>query len=131
MTESCSLRRRSGVGLAALLATVALAGCGGTAGTGDSAPTGPIRIALREYHLTPATIDVHSGSVTFQVTNDGRLPHNLVVTGPDGTRAAKSDPIAPGASATLDATLTAGTYTLSSTLLSDKALGVTGTLHVG
>jgi hypothetical protein len=128
MTESRSLRRRSGVGLTALLAATALAGCGCAVRTEDG-PT--IRVAVREYRLTPATIDTRAGTVALQVTNAGRLTHDLVVTAPDGETVAKSDPIAPGTTTTLDATLARGTYTLSSTMLSDKALGVTGTLHVG
>jgi hypothetical protein len=128
MTESRSLRRWSGVGLAASGVITALVGCGGAA---HATAGGTIPIALREYHLTPAVIDARPGAVVFEIANDGRLPHNLVLTAPNGTSAAKSAPIPPGATVRLDATLSRGTYTLASTLLSDKALGVTGTLHVG
>ena len=134
MTESRSLRRWSGVGLAAPAVIAVLAGCGGSAHAANPASSttpATISIAVREYHLTPASIDARPGPVTFSVANDGRLPHNLVVTAPNGTRAAKTDAIAPGATATVQATLSRGTYSLASTLLSDKALGVTGTLHVG
>jgi hypothetical protein len=128
MTESRSLHRWSGVGLAAIAAIGLLAGCGSaTHVTGG----GTIRIALREYHLTPATIDARAGALTLDIANDGRLPHNLVITAANGARAARSEPIPPGDSATLDATLAPGTYTVASSLLSDKTLGVTGTLHVG
>lgn len=128
MTESRSLRRWSGVGLATTAMIAALAGCGSAAHVVSGAT---ISIALREYHLTPAVIDARPGSVTFEVANDGRLVHNLVVTAPDGRSVAKSDPIPPGATVKLQATVSRGTYTLDSSLLSDKALGVTGTLHVG
>jgi hypothetical protein len=127
MTESRSLHRWSGLGLAAIASIGLIAGCGGAAQVPSG---GTIRIAVREYRLTPSVIDARPGAVTLQIANDGRLPHDLVVTAPDGTRTAKSTPIAPGSSVTLQATLSPGTYTIDSSLLSDKALGVTGTLHV-
>jgi plastocyanin len=129
MTESRSLHRWSGVGLAARAATALLTGCGGSAAHVAAGAT--IRIAVREYHLTPATIDAQPGTLTFSVFNDGRLPHDLVITSAAGTRAAKTPGIAPDTSATVQATLSAGTYALDSSLGADKTLGIVGTLHVG
>ena len=71
-----------------------------------------------------------SGPLTIVVHNDGRLTHDLVIT-QDGRQTASTEPLAPGQTTDLVATLTPGRYLMASTILSDQALGAYGTLDVG
>jgi hypothetical protein len=63
------------------------------------------------------------------VHNYGRLTHDLVITR-DGQQTAATEPLAPGQTADLVTTLSPGQYLMSSTILSDQALGAYGTLRV-
>ena len=129
MTESRSLHRGSAAALAAVvLAAVVLAGCGHTTRVGA---TGTLRVALREYRVTPQDVHAANGPLTIYIHNYGRLTHDLVITSADGKRDAASQPIAPGASGSLVATLAPGTYVMSSSIVNDQALGAYGTLQVG
>lgn len=111
-------------------ATLALAGaicgCGSTLQAG-SART--LQVALSEYRLGPDSVRLSAGQLTIVAHNYGRLTHNLAVSRSGGPGGA-TKPIAPGQSAELTLTLTPGTYLMSSTLLSDEALGEYGTLSV-
>jgi Cupredoxin-like domain len=111
--------------VAALLA-LAVGGCGHVAHVGAD---GSVQIALNEYRVTPQDVHAGSGTLTFVVHNYGRLTHDLVITR-DGRQAAASEPLAPGQTTDLVATLTPGQYLMSSTILSDQALGAYGTLKV-
>jgi plastocyanin len=111
----------AGAGL--LLATA----CGRSVHIGASRT---LDVAVTEYRLNPSQARVPAGTLTINVHNYGLLSHNLVVSQGgrlDGATAA----IPPGQSAQLLLDLSAGTYTMSSTILSGGALGQTGTLHVG
>lgn len=112
--------------LAALLA-LAVAGCGHVATVGAGAP---LQVALNEYRVTPQDVHIGAGTLTIVVRNDGRLTHDLVINH-DGQQVAATEPLAPGQSTDLVATLGPGQYLMASTILSDQALGVYGTLHVG
>lgn len=82
--------------LVAVLAT----GCGGgdkksdtstaapatsTANTAAAAPAtgGPISVSETEYKITPAAIVAKAGKVTFNVRNEGAIPHEFVVVKTD------------------------------------------------
>jgi hypothetical protein len=111
--------------LAALALTAAGAGCSHTV----NAPRGTARIALTEYRLIPQSIRVPAGYLTIYAHNYGRLTHNLAVT--RGTHTTGStQPIRPGQTAQLTVLLTPGKYFVSSTILSDRDLGIYGTLDV-
>jgi hypothetical protein len=114
--------------VAALLA-LAVAGCGHVARAGRGAGA-TLQVALNEYRLTPQDVRAGSGTLTIIVHNDGRLTHDLVINH-DGAQVAATPPLAPGQTADLVATLAPGQYLMSSTILSDQALGAYGTLHVG
>ena len=75
--------------------------------------------------------DVHAtaGALTIFVHNYGRLTHNLVIS-LDGHTQVSTQPIAPGQTTELFATLSPGKYLMASTILSDQALGAYGTLDV-
>jgi hypothetical protein len=109
---------------AALLAV--LCGCGQTAVIRRSRT---ICVGLTEYRLAPQSMQISQGPVTIFVHNYGRLTHNLVISR-SGRARASSRPVWPGQTAELALTLTPGSYLISSTVLSDQALGEYGTLRV-
>lgn len=92
-------------------------------GGGSSAP---VAVSLTEYKINPSAITATVGG-KLEVTNNGTMPHNLVVTnGP------KTPDIAPGKSATLDlSSLKAGTYEVTCTIPGHAAAGMKGTLTIG
>lgn len=120
-------RRSPAIWLAALVATLTFAGCGSTTRIRSGAT---VRLAVSEYRVAPQRIEVDPGIVTIEVTNTGRLTHDLAITA-DGRIEATTEPIPPGARASLVADLTRGRYLVASTLFNDQALGAYGTLRVG
>lgn len=113
--------------LAAAVALVApVAGCAQTHLIGVHRT---LYVALTEYRLSPQRVQGRAGRLTIIVRNDGVLTHNLAVT--NGSRTVGSThPIAPGHRARLTLTLNRGTYVMASTMLSDRDLGLYGTLIV-
>jgi plastocyanin len=118
---------RASLALAAALSVSAVAaGCAGTHIVGAHRT---VFVALTEYRLSPQSVQARAGRLTIYVKNDGRLTHNLAVL--RGSRASGStQPIAPGHHARLTLVLRSGTYVVASTMLSDQALGLYGTLVV-
>jgi hypothetical protein len=115
--------------LAPLLATTVaalLAGCGQTAKVSGNRT---FQVALTEYHVSPQRVRAPAGTLTIFVHNYGLLSHNLVISS-NGHPDASTQPIPPGESSELLATLAPGNYLMSSTILSDQALGAYGTLIV-
>ena len=114
--------------LAATAAALAalLAGCGNTTQVGSNRT---FQVALTEYHVSPQRVSAPAGTLTIFVHNYGRLSHNLVISS-NGHPDAATEPIPPGETSELLATLTPGNYLMSSTILSDQALGAYGTLIV-
>jgi cupredoxin-like protein len=110
----------------AALAALALAGCGHVTSVGTGAT---LQISLNEYRVMPQDVHAGSGTLTIVVRNDGRLTHDLVIT-QDGRQTAATEPLAPGQTTDLVTALPPGRYLMSSTILSDQALGVYGTLDV-
>jgi hypothetical protein len=105
--------------LLAALPALALTGCGHVARVASGAA---LRIALN--------VRAAPGALTIVVRNNGRLAHDLVIT-ENGTPVAMTPPLAPGQATNLVTTLGPGRYLMSSTILSDQALGVYGTLDIG
>jgi hypothetical protein len=126
-----SLRgRRAPAGRAAagaLAAVTLLTACGATTPVRDGQT---LSVSISEYRVAPQSIHAPSGLLTLAVHNNGRLSHDLVISR-DGTVQAATPPLSPGQGATLTAVLAPGTYQIASTLNSDEALGVYGTLRVG
>ena len=112
--------------VAAVALAAALAACGGSRNLADGHP---LRLALTEYRLHPQNVSVSTGTLTIFIHNYGRLTHNVVVS-KDGQSVAATKPIAPGDSTELDLSLAPGHYLMTSTILSDEALGQYGTLIV-
>jgi hypothetical protein len=101
-------------------------GCSNTVEVGRSHV---LQVALTEYHVRPQSVRAPAGTLSIYVHNYGRLSHNLVII--EGSRVqATTEPIQPGQTAELVANLAPGKYLLASTVLSDQALGLYGTLTV-
>jgi hypothetical protein len=110
------------IGLLAILA----AGCGHTQVVGDSRT---LQVGITEYRIVPDSAKVKEGTLTIVVHNYGILTHNLEITQGSQTEGT-TIPIWPGGSADLTVALLPGKYQMLSTLLSDQALGIYGTLTV-
>jgi hypothetical protein len=112
--------------IASLACACMAAGCGHTRTVGTDRT---LRVALTEYRLNPQSVRTTPGFLTILVHNYGRLTHNLVVS-QNGQTIGSTKPVAPDQSAEIDIYLTAGHYLMTSTILSDEALGAYGTLTV-
>jgi cupredoxin-like protein len=111
---------------AALAATLACSACGSVARVGADRT---LQVALSEYRLRPNNVTAPSGTLTIVARNFGRMTHNLEISNGAGT-ITSTPPLSPGKSATITVTLTPGTYTMASTILSDQDLGAYGTLKI-
>jgi Cupredoxin-like domain len=113
--------------IALILLTIALlSGCGSTHRVGANRT---LDLAVSEYRLTPSSAQVSAGVLTLVVHNYGILTHDLQVSSGSQVTAA-TKPIWPGQTAVLALNLAPGKYEITSSLLSDQALGVYGTLTV-
>jgi uncharacterized cupredoxin-like copper-binding protein len=102
--------------------------------TAESTPAGPstetVKLSETEFKISPADASVKkTGTVTFEVTNDGKIDHALEVEGPSDE--VETDTIAPGESATLEVDLSkAGTYEMYCPIGNHKDQGMEGTVAV-
>jgi plastocyanin len=113
--------------LAALAVAAALGACAGATRIG---PSRSVTVSLSEYRLRPNALQVSPGRLQIVVRNLGSVTHDLVVAR-GNIWMAVTRPLFPGQSQTLTLTLARGRYTMFSSLLSDQALGVYGTVQVG
>lgn len=65
-------------------------------------------VALLEWLIDMPDV-IRAGEINFAVTNEGSEAHGFVIEGPEGTFSLP-EPLAPGASAVLNATLSPGDY---------------------
>ena len=134
------MKLRLFVAAAALVAITAACGTGNSsspAAIGNpSAPAGAIHVSLLDFSITPSTLNVPSGTVTFYVTNDGKTPHNFNVRSPRGPIGqhidivARSKDLTPGQSDVVTAKFAAGTYTFYCAFAGHESLGMIGDLTV-
>lgn len=150
MTTRADTRRRRRLTLAvvatAALGGLVIAGCGGdedassttAATTGTSGDTGTqgaegsstVNVSETDFKLDPADPTVKAGTVSFKVTNDGQVTHNLEVEGPNGEEELPSD-LAPGDSGTLTVDLSKpGTYEFYCPVDNHKQMGMEGEITV-
>jgi uncharacterized cupredoxin-like copper-binding protein len=124
--------------LAALLTLVfalPLAGCGSSsneaATTAQAGAGQTIAIGESEFKLDPSSVHVdQTGSVTFRITNNGKVDHALEVEG-QGVEE-ETEAIKPGESAELTADLAAdGSYEIYCPLDGHRDLGMEGAVTVG
>jgi uncharacterized cupredoxin-like copper-binding protein len=99
---------------------------------GTAVPAGhTVAVSETEFKITAPAQKVPPGKVTFAVTNVGKIGHDLVVSGPGVTGAAKTALLNPGQSAKLTVTLAAGSYTLYCSVPGHRAAGMSAKLVVG
>jgi plastocyanin len=93
--------------------------------TTTTAPSsGAQRVAVREseFKIQLPKTTLAAGTYTFAVANDGKIQHNLVVTGPGGRKGTST--IAPGSSATLTVKLEKGSYDFYCSIPGHKSAGM-------
>lgn len=78
--------------------------------TATAEPVQVADVALLEWIIDMPS-EVRAGEINFAVTNEGAEAHGFVIEGPGGTFSL-ANPLAPGASAVLNATLAPGDYTV-------------------
>jgi plastocyanin len=105
-------------------------GAGKPAGNAASAGH-TVAVSETEFKITLPVPKVAPGKVTFAVKNVGKIGHDLVVSGPGVTGAAKTALLSPGQSAKLTVTLAAGGYTLYCSVPGHRAAGMSAKLTVG
>lgn len=82
-------------------------------GAGTSSGSGTaVTATLREWAIDLSQAEVPAGKVTFTVTNQGQMPHNLTVTQNGATVGATSTFGSAAGAQTLAVDLKPGTYTL-------------------
>src|SRR5262245_27148357 len=81
-----------------------------------------VKVAASEFKFVLSTKSAAHGSVTFVVSNKGKLPHDFTIGGK------KTPLINPGTSAKLTVTLKAGKFPYSCTVPGHAAAGMKGTL---
>jgi plastocyanin len=135
------------IGLA--VGALALAGCGdddddegGNAGTappaaetnppadtgGADASEGGTNVSLTDFAIDPANPTATAGKVTYQVSNDGQVPHALEIEG--GGEEFETKVLNAGESATLEADLKAGEYEWYCPVGNHAQMGMEGKLTV-
>ncbi len=99
----------------AMATTPATTDATATPGTGAGTSSGSgtaVAATLREWAIDLSQAEVPAGKVTFTVTNQGQMPHNLTVTQNGATVGATSTFGSAAGPQTLEVDLKAGTYTL-------------------
>jgi uncharacterized cupredoxin-like copper-binding protein len=82
-----------------------------------------VQVAEKEFKITLPSTTLKPGSYTFDLTNDGKIPHDLTIDGP-GVSNSKTPVINGGQHATLKVKLTAGTYDFYCSVPGHKQLGM-------
>jgi plastocyanin len=120
--------------VAAVVALLSFAGCGGGDDASDTSGAGggggqTIDVAASDFMFAPADLTAEAGELTINLTNDGQSDHALEIEG-NGIEE-ETDTIAPGESASLTVTLEDGTYEIYCPVDGHTAMGMVGTLTVG
>ena len=99
---------------------------------GTPPPAGhTVPVSESEFKITLPAEKLAPGKVTFDVTNAGKIQHDLVVSGPGVTGTAKTPLVNAGKTAKLTVTLAAGSYTLYCSVPGHRAAGMSAKLTVG
>ncbi len=89
-----------------------------------------MNISETDYELDPSDPTVQPGTVSFKVTNDGGVAHNLEVEGPKGEEELEQD-LGPGESGTLTVDLSQpGSYEMYCPVGNHRDLGMEGEITV-
>lgn len=87
-----------------------------------------VTMSAVEFAFQPSTARTASGSVTFNLRNEGQFPHNIQFDGQDAPIFA--DNLTSGQSSTATVTLAPGTYTYYCPVDGHRDRGMVGTLTV-
>jgi plastocyanin len=82
-----------------------------------------VQVSEKEFKITLPSTSLKAGSYTFDLSNDGKIPHDLTIQGP-GVSKAHTPVINGGQKATLKVKLTAGTYDFYCSVPGHKQLGM-------
>lgn len=92
-----------------------------TASGGGGAQT--VQVSEKEFKITLPSTTLKPGSYTFDLSNDGKIQHDLAIDGP-GVNNEKTPLINGGQHATLKVELAAGTYDFYCSVPGHKQLGM-------
>jgi uncharacterized cupredoxin-like copper-binding protein len=81
-----------------------------------------VQVTEVDYKIRLPETTLPAGTYTFEVRNEGKVPHNLTVDGPGGQEATSD--IGPGGSKTLTVALKPGSYDLFCSIPGHKQLGM-------
>lgn len=115
--------------ICALLACGLLLGACGGSEPAVRAAGNVVDLELRDFRMAPQRVAARRGEITFSVINRGRLPHNLHVKGPGGSRIEISTML-PGRGGQAAKRFPRGTYRLVCTIANHEELGLYGALIV-
>ena len=79
-----------------------------------------VPVSEAEFKITVGSTDLKAGEITFEVKNDGKIPHDLAIKGTSD----KTELIPAGGTAELKVTLKAGKYELYCTVPGHEAAGM-------
>jgi len=115
--------RKAAAMAAALVVTIVLAACSGPATPEGSPPADAthVTVSATEYSYEVSSKTLEAGWIVFDLTNNGRMQHNLVLEGGPG---GGTDVIDPGETDSLAVTLEPGTYTLFCSIPGHRAQGM-------
>ena len=82
-----------------------------------------VQVSEKEFKITLPSTTLKPGSYTFDLSNDGKIPHDLTIDGP-GVSKAHTPVINGGAHSTLKVRLTAGEYDFYCSVPGHKQLGM-------
>jgi plastocyanin len=107
-------------------------GAEATAGAqGASASSHTIKVQETEFKIQLPTLKTLApGKYTFDVTNAGKIPHDLAIEGGKIAGPSKTPTIAAGKTAMLTVSLEKGSYTLYCSVPGHRALGMVAKLAV-
>ncbi|WP_062292940.1 cupredoxin domain-containing protein [Demequina phytophila] len=130
MRGAMSRALRGSVVVGALLA---LAACGGS-DTDAPSVTSPqpadatvVEVSAVEYAFTASETEIDAGSITFELTNEGEMSHDLVL---DGDPGGATSVIGPDETDRFTVDLEPGDYTLYCSVGNHRALGMVLTITV-
>ena len=111
-----------------LLAALAFAGC--TDGATKARPdNGTVSVTIHDFKLEPQIVASNRRSLTFEVVNRGRLPHNFHIRGV-GTTRLEIATMLPGESETAGVRLPKGEFRMFCSIANHEELGQYGSLIV-
>ena len=111
---------------AAMVTAVIVFGVEKSEASGQTVP-----VTESEFKITVPAEKLAAGEFTFDVRNDGKIQHDLVVSGSGVKGTAKTPLLNAGQSGKLTVTLAAGTYTLYCSVPGHRAAGMVAKLTVG